>query len=70
MTNSAHDYLQCATTAAVGGTLNLLAFLVSLQDIEQWLRVSSLVVGNLVGVLTVWKLTLAIRQKKVDTSKD
>jgi hypothetical protein len=69
MTNHAQDYLHCTLTAVIGGTFNLLAFLVSMQDIEIWLRISSLVVGNLVGLLTIWKLILAIRSKKVvDTS--
>lgn len=69
MTNHAQDYLQTTLTAVIGGTFNLLAFLVSMQDIEIWLRISSLVVGNLVGLLTIWKLVLAIRAKKgVDTS--
>jgi len=68
MTHHAQDYLQCTLTAVIGGTFNLLAFLVSMQDIEAWLRISSLVVGNLVGFLTIWKLVLAIRAKKaVDT---
>jgi hypothetical protein len=64
MTHHAHDYMQTTLTAVIGGTFNLLAFLVSMQDIEAWLRISSLVVGNLVGFLTIVKLVLAIRARK------
>lgn len=70
MTHHAHDYLQTTLTAVIGGTFNLFAFLISMQDIEQWLRVSSLIAGNLVGFLTAWKLVLAIRARKdVDNSE-
>lgn len=68
MTNHAHDCAQSALTATIGGTVNLLAFLVSMQDIELWLRISSLVVGNLVGLLTVIKLVHGLRKKPLDGS--
>jgi hypothetical protein len=58
------EYTQGVPTAVVGGSFNFLAFLVSLQDIEQWLQISSLVVGNLVGILTVVKLLRGMRAKK------
>lgn len=59
---------QDVPTAVVGGMVNFVAFLVSLQDIEQWLQISSLIVGNLVGLLTVYKLVRSLHAKKpVDT---
>jgi hypothetical protein len=59
---------QDVPTAVFGGTVNFVAFLVSLQDIEQWLQISSLVVGNLVGLLTIYKLVRSLHAKKpVDT---
>ena len=62
--------MQSTLTAVIGGTFNLLAFLISMQDIEAWLRISSLVAGNLVGFLTIWKLVLVIRAKKVVDTED
>lgn len=70
MTHHAQDYMQSTLTAVIGGTFNLLAFLISMQDIEAWLRISSLVAGNLVGFLTIWKLVLVIRTKKVVDTED
>lgn len=68
MTHNAQDYMHSTLTAVIGGTFNFLALLVSMQDIEAWLRVSSLVAGNLVAFLTIWKLVLVIRTKKpIDT---
>lgn len=58
-------YLQDVPTAVVGWTVNFIAFLVSMQDVEQWLRITSLVVGNLVGLLTIYKLVRALKTKKV-----
>lgn len=67
--NATPDYTQGIPTAVAGGTFNLVAFFVSLQDVEQWLQISSLVVGNLVGILTVVKLARGLRAKKsVDAS--
>lgn len=62
--------MQCTLTAVIGGTFNLFAYFISMQDIEAWLRVCSLLVGNLVGLLTIWKLVLAIRSKKVVDTED
>jgi uncharacterized membrane protein len=61
-------YPQDVPTAVLGWTVNFVAFIVSLQDIEQWLQISSLVVGNLVGLLTIYKLVRSLHSKKpVDT---
>jgi hypothetical protein len=69
MTPPPQDYLHGVPTAVIGGSLNLLAYFVSMQDIEVWLRVSSLIAGNLVGILTIWNLALAIKKKVVDTKE-
>jgi hypothetical protein len=65
--HSPPEVMHCALTGVIGGTFNLLAYLVSMQDLEAWLRICSLVAGNLVGLLTIIKLVHALRQKKVDS---
>jgi len=70
MTPPTPDTLPSTLAAILGGTFNLLAFIVSMQDIESWLRVSSLVAGNLVGFLTIWNLALSIRRKKAVDKKE
>lgn len=60
MSGHTHDIIRGVVgVLATGGTVAL-----SLSDVEAWLRIASLCVGILVGLLTAWSLVRRIRGSK------
>ena len=56
MHSASHDMKTTIRDGVTGVVASLASVGISLADVEQWIRIASLIVGLLIGLLTLYKI--------------